>query len=137
MNDETKQWTWNDGWILMSIYLAQAKGDCTLANVIAAADATNHAIPTANELNQALTKLVDAGLLTTENNNFIINSVYLDEIENAYNAKGGLFKTANKGQNWLNNSTLKIKKIEKVIYVTQEELKIAYNVYTSNIKTKG
>ena len=106
MNDETKQWTWNDGWILISTYLAQSSKTPALADIIAAADATNHAIPTPNELSRAFTKLVTAGILNIENNNYKIKSEYLDGIEKAYNSKGGLFESGRKGQDWLN--TLKL-----------------------------
>ena len=69
MNIETKQWTWNDGWILMSVYLAQSDEKATLSEIIAAADATNHAIPTTNELSHAFTQLVNAGVLHVKGDN--------------------------------------------------------------------
>jgi hypothetical protein len=139
MNKETKQWTWNDGWILMSVYLAQSKEEAILADVIAAADSTNHAIPTPNELTHAFTKLRNSGVLKIENDTYKISSQYLSDIENAYKTKGGLFETAINGQNWLNASGLKIVNTPKV-KVTEEEVKKAYNVYNvyiSNIRKKG
>ena len=48
-----KEWTWSDGWILMATYLVQSKENPTLRDVIGAADATNHAIPTPIELSNA------------------------------------------------------------------------------------
>jgi hypothetical protein len=110
MNEETKQWTWNDGWILMSVYLAQSKEEAILADIIAAADSTNHAIPTPNELTHAFTKLRNSGVLKIQNNTYKIRSQYLSDIENAYKTKGGLFETASKGKKWLNASGLKIVK---------------------------
>jgi hypothetical protein len=110
LNEETKQWTWNDGWILMSTYLAQSNKKSTLADVIAAADATNHAIPTPNELSQAFTKFVNAGILNIENNNYRIKSEFLDGIGKAYKSKGGLFKSAEKGQKWLNTKLIMLTK---------------------------
>ena len=133
MNDETKHWTWNDGWILMSAYLAQSSKTPTLADIIAAADATNHAIPTPNELSQAFTKLVSAGILNIENNNFKIKSEYLDGIEKAYKSKGGLFESGRKGQNWLNSLKLESTRMSKIT-ITQDEVNTAYKEYTSKFQ---
>ena len=136
MKEEAKQWTWNDGWILMSIYLVQSKEETTLADVISAADATNHAIPTPNELSNAFTKLANAQILKIKNNNYKISNEYLGEIEKACKAKGGLFESANKGEKWLNKSSLEVIKSPKVP-VTQEEVENAYKQYTSSLGKKG
>jgi hypothetical protein len=133
LNEETKQWTWNDGWILMSTYLAQSNKKSTLADVIAAADATNHAIPTPNELSQAFTKFVNAGILNIENNNYRIKSEFLDGIGKAYKSKGGLFKSAEKGQKWLNTLRIESNRTSKIT-ITKEEVNNAYKEYTSQIK---
>jgi hypothetical protein len=136
MKEETKQWTWNDGWILMSIYLVQSKERTTLANVISAADAINHAIPTANELSIAFTKLVNAEVLKIENNNYTLSNECFGEIEKAYKTKGGLFESANKGQKWLNSSSLEVIKSPKVA-VTEEEVEHAYKQYTASLGKQG
>ena len=135
MNDETKKWTWNDGWILMSAYLAQSNKTPGLAEIIAAADATNHAIPTANELSQAFTKLVNAGILNIENKNYKIRSEYLDEIEKAYRSKGGLFESGRKGQNWLNTLKLESNRMPKIT-ITRDEVNKSYKEYTLKLKLK-
>jgi hypothetical protein len=136
LKENVKQWTWNDGWILMSVYLVHSNTDSTLADVIGAADATNHAIPTPNELSQTFTKLVNAGILTIEQSRYEIVSEYLSEIERAYRSKGGLLESANKGQKWLNATSLEVNGSPKVT-ITQDELKNAYTEYTSKIKQKG
>jgi hypothetical protein len=136
MIEETKQWTWSDGWILMSVYLTQSKNKATLADVIAAADATNHAIPTPNELTHAFTKLVNLGVLSIEKNSYKISTEYFTEIEKAYKTKGGLFESANKGKKWLMKSGLQPIQSPKVT-ITENEVHVAYNEYTSRIKQKG
>jgi hypothetical protein len=120
----------------MSAYLAQSNKNPTLANVIAAADATNHAIPTPNELSQAFTKLVNAGVLEVKENSYMIRSEHLSGIERAYRSKGGLFESANKGKKWLNTSKLDTDKMPKIT-VTQDEVNNAYKVYTSKSNQKG
>jgi hypothetical protein len=136
MSEETKQWTWNNGWILMSVFLVQSNEESTLADVLAAADATNHAIPTPNELSQAFTKLVNAGVLKIEGNNYRISKEYIGDIEKAYKSKGGLFESGNKGKKWLNNSGLEVLKTPKIT-ITQDDVKNAYDVYFSKIKNNG
>jgi hypothetical protein len=44
------EWTFTDGWILMSVYFAHGNDGAMLADLIAAADAMNRAIPTSGEL---------------------------------------------------------------------------------------
>ena len=122
-------WTWNDGWILMSIYMVSKNNGAKLSAIIGAADASNHAIPTTNELSSAFTKLKQHEVLDIENDKFIINSHYLNEIEKAYESRGGLFKTGDKGQKWLKKSKL-LNMNESVILVTEEQLSTAYNEYT-------
>jgi len=136
MNKETKQWTWTDGWILMSVYLAQSSSEASLADVMAAADATNHAIPTSNELTHAFTKLVNSGVLIIQNSIYIIGTKYLADIENSYKSKGGLFESANKGKKWLKKTNLKVIKTPKTI-ITDKEARDAYNKYISIINKKG
>jgi hypothetical protein len=133
MKEETKQWTWSNGWILMSVYLAQLDEVTTLAGIIAAADATNHAIPTPIELSHAFAKLVNAGVVVVNNDNYKINSKYLDEIEKAYKTKGGLFESANKGKKWLNASGLTPNGKPKLT-ITNEQVTKAYNAYTSKVR---
>ena len=120
----------------MSIYLAQSNELSTLAEIIAAADATNHAIPTPNELSQAFTKLVSAGILSIDNHTYRLKNEYLHEIETAYRSKGGLFETGKKGQKWLTASKLEPNEAQKVT-ITRDEVNRAYKVYTSRIKRKG
>lgn len=117
----------------MSVYLAQSDDVATLAGIIAAADATNHAIPTPNELSQAFTKLANAGVVIVNNDSYKINSKHLGEIEEAYKTKGGLFESANKGKKWLNASGLSPKGTQKLT-ITDEQVTNAYNVYTSKIR---
>jgi hypothetical protein len=136
VKEKVKQWTWNDGWILMSIYLVQSKEETSLADVISAADETNHAIPTPNELSNAFTKLINAGVLKIEKNNYKLSNEYLGEIEKAYKTKGGKFESANKGEKWLNKTGLEVIKSPRLT-VTQEEVENAYKLYTSSLGKKG
>jgi hypothetical protein len=120
----------------MSVYPALSDKGASLAEIIAAADATNHAIPTPNELSQAFTKLVNSGVLVAKGNNYEINIKYSSSIENAHKAKGGLFESANKGKKWLNSSGLSPIDTPKIT-VTEDQVARAYNEYTLRIRNKG
>lgn len=120
----------------MSVYLALSDEGASLADIIAAADATNHAIPTPNELSHAFTKLVNSGVLVARGNNYEIDGKYLAGIEKAYKAKSGLFESANKGKKWLSSSGLLPIETPKIT-VTEEQVTSAYNEYTSRIRNKG
>lgn len=136
MKIEKTQWTWSDGWLLMSVYLAQCNETCGLPDIIAYADATNHAIPSPDELIQAFTKLVNSGVLNIKNNNYLISEQYFPEVERAYNGKGGLFKSGEKGLKWLKSSKLPMIGTPEII-ITEELAKNAYNEYKSSIKKNG
>jgi len=120
----------------MSAYLVQSNSEPTLTDIIGAADATNHAIPTTNELSQAFTKLVNSGVMKIENKSYKIRDEYLGRLEKAYKSKGGLFESANKGQRWLNDSNLEIHKSLKIT-ITENDVTNAYKEYTSKISKKG
>jgi hypothetical protein len=54
---------WSDAWILQAVALAAQEEPARLDEVIAAADAVNHAIPTAGELHGAFVRLTQAGFI--------------------------------------------------------------------------
>ena len=57
-------WVGAEAWIFLSIGDAEREGQATLAGVIGAADANNHAIPTVGEFERAVGQLLGAGLIT-------------------------------------------------------------------------
>ena len=61
---------WSDAWLLQSIVLASGDGPATLAQVIGAADAVNHALLTADELHGGLARLTTGGFVVETNGRF-------------------------------------------------------------------
>ncbi|MEV8516887.1 hypothetical protein [Dactylosporangium sp. NPDC051484] len=57
------QWTLSDAWIFSAIAGTGPDDGCTLTQIIAAADAINHAIPTEAEFIQAVPRLIAADLV--------------------------------------------------------------------------
>ncbi|QDV50974.1 hypothetical protein [Gimesia fumaroli] len=125
-------WTWTDGWILMSVYAANQKTDGALSDIIGAADALNHAIPTEQELSTALTKLAQHGVITCNENQIRLTSGFLESIERAYQSKGGLFQSAEKGLEWLKRNEL-VKINEKPFEVTFNQVASASQEYLDKL----
>ena len=117
----------------MALVMSDTGDGAELANIIACADATNHAIPTPNELSWAFTKLFSVGLLRKEEGKFRISEEFRDDLVAAYNEPGGLFETARKGENWLNESGLDLR-VSKNVTVTKENVDDAYKTYISRIR---
>lgn len=128
MTYSTTKWTWNDGWLLMSIHMAQSEQGASLSEIIRTADATNHAVPTAEELSSAFTKFVQHGLIEISENTCSICEEYRASIAKAYHAKGGLFKSGEKGLEWLNSSTHP-QINTKTVSITKEKVTEAYQEY--------
>lgn len=60
------QLRWSDVWLLIAIYYAARNKATTLDNVIAAADAINHAILNFEELSSGLVRLQEHGFITVQ-----------------------------------------------------------------------
>ena len=80
-------WIDSDAWILTSLLLLEMK-PLTLSELIYAADWLNHAIPTANEVNHALTLLSANGYLTMEAD----GNIRLTDLSETF--KSGVFQKA-------------------------------------------
>jgi len=127
------EWTWNDGWVLMSLFLAHAETGAALHEIIAAADATNHAIPTAVELSRTLTSFAKCGLISFDGNRYRITSDFLPGIKKAYDGRGGLFSSGDKGLKWLRRSRL-TECVEVQIDVNEMDLRAAYQQYVAGLR---
>jgi hypothetical protein len=61
---------WSDAWLLQAIAVASRHRRATLAEVLAAADSVNHALPTDEELHGALLRLTTAGFVDETDRGF-------------------------------------------------------------------
>lgn len=134
MTDEL-QWTWSDGWILMSLYLSGKDQGAELFEIIAAADATNHAIPTTGEMSCALTKFMRCGLIQEHEDRYSIVPDYLPSIKKAYDGRGGLFASGDKGVKWL-QKTRPTEQETEFIALSDADMKAAYDQYIKAIRKK-
>ena len=125
------EWSWNDGWLLMALLLAQVTKGARLVQWIAAADMTNHAIPTAEELSSTLTKLVRCRLVTAARGRYLLSPRHLPAIRKAYEGRGGLFCSGDKGLKWLNRAGL-APETDRRIDISGTQLSAAYDQYVSS-----
>jgi hypothetical protein len=61
---------WSDAWLLQPIIVASRERPATLAEVLAAADSVNHALPTSDELHGGLARLTSGGFVQELGNRF-------------------------------------------------------------------
>jgi len=61
--DDGGFYLWSDAWLFQAIGIASQKRPATLAEVLAAADDVNHALPTDDELHGALVRLTEGGFV--------------------------------------------------------------------------
>jgi hypothetical protein len=66
------QFLWSDAWILQAVALASKDEPASLASVLAAADALNHAMPIHDELHGAFVRLVAEGFVVEEAEHFTL-----------------------------------------------------------------
>jgi len=66
---------WSDAWLLQAIALATQRGPATLAQIIAAADAVNHALPTFDELHGGFVRLTAGGFVAEAEERFTITEL--------------------------------------------------------------
>ncbi len=66
---------WSDAWLLQAIALASSSGPATLAQIIGAADAVNHALPTSDELHGGFVRLTTDGFVAEKDTRFAITEL--------------------------------------------------------------
>lgn len=79
---------WSDAWLLQAIALASRSGPAALADLLAAADAVNHALPTWEELHGALSRLGAGGFVEEVDERFRLTTRVPPEIRDAMSEGG-------------------------------------------------
>ena len=112
----------------MALLLAGGDKSARLHEVMGAADATNHAIPTTQELSHALTKFVQYGVVTVAEDLYSITPEYFFVVKKAQKGKGGLFASGDKGLKFL-KSTEFLRRSDNCIELSDKEVDTAYKLY--------
>lgn len=132
---EQLDWSWSDGWLLMALLLAQGTKGARLVELIATADLTNHAIPTAQELSSALTKFARCRLVTASRGRYRLSPRHVSALRKAYAGRGGMFSSGDKGLKWLKRAAL-APAIKREIHISKAQAKAAYDKYLSKVWSK-
>lgn len=79
---------WSDAWLFQSIALASQSGPATLSQILSAADAVIHALPTADELHGALARLTAGGFVSEAEERFTITPLVPAEMVSSIRNSG-------------------------------------------------
>lgn len=123
MNIEFDQ---TDCWVLLSIPTTNQGGGLT--EIIGLADMLNHSIPTSLEIEVAITKGIQAEVLSLNNNHFVLSTSFRTLIEQLKNGKGGRFTLIDKLNKKLSSQGFEQKNIE-TFELSKSEHETAYNNY--------
>ena len=127
------EFEWTDGWILMAVYGAQKDGSACLADITSAADVLNHAIPNTEELNRSLTKFLQAGILSVDEDRFTLTADACAGLHTACTKRGGLFSIPDKGLKFLAKLGA-TRQNEQVVDLSEDQVLQAYRKYIESIR---
>ncbi len=127
-----RPWTRNDAWILAAIALVKKEDGATLAEIIAAADAINRAIPTAEELTHALSRLAGCGIVLAGPDRYRLAPERRPAVERCLQGEGGLFGAVDRCVKWLDQSRLEPAR-RTTIRVSEAEVQAAYDGYRASL----
>jgi hypothetical protein len=116
----------SDAWIFIS--LSPAETGTTLDSLIATADWINHAIPTQDEIEGAVNRLAQAGLLHMEADNFFMTEQGIELYRAIMDKKGAILKHWMKMEKLLNETDLPVLVTEE-FHLPSNQLEDAYQRY--------
>jgi len=121
----------SDSWILISIAYAGRKKLTGLVDIIAIADAINHAIPTTREMDRAINRLLAARLISNKRGTFAVTKTGLAAIAKMERRSKGVLTL------WDNLHKLlscpccgpRLRSVRRRITISDEDMKQAYEAY--------
>lgn len=119
----------------MALLFAQGEAGARLHELIAAADAINHAIPTSRELSSAFTRFIRCGLVTVAGDRYVLPPQHRPGVQKAYEGRGGLFAAGDKGLRWLKRSGFAPGNTERLEF-SEAQVKAAYDLYVGPLRFK-
>ena len=129
-----QSWKFEDGWILMAVYMNAERGSASLDRIISAADACNHAIPTTAEINRALSKLIHLEIVGNSNGSIALESKCVEALDKERSKPGGLLDAPNKGLKWLQANWPCAPSTKENRVFSDEEVNVAYRCYRARAK---
>jgi len=133
MNPIDSKWHNSDAWVFLALYFAANKGSARLADVIHSADAINKAIPSTDELNGAVNRLIAAELITCESSAFRVTLAGRDVIEKSTQRRSDVFRQWKKLYSLLKRIPLP-KPTEIVYPIKESDQEAAYTEYSKRFR---
>ncbi len=121
----------SDSWILLALRWASSERPAQLQDILYSADAINHAIPTAEELDGALNRLLAAGFITREEGGFRLTDLAHVTIAKVTRKRREILDL------WEDLSRLlacpccgpNLRSVRRRVTITKPDVKKAYNAY--------
>ncbi len=136
------QFLWSDAWLFQSIALASQSGPATLSQIIGAADAVNHALPTADELHGALARLTTGGFVSEAEQRFTVTALVpvamVSSIRNSgWHAGRRLASTFLRAEEWTAEKNVRDPR-NQIVYegLTDERIHAAEREYRQRVKSR-
>lgn len=128
----------SDCWILLSIVYHHAAGASRMADILPIADWINHAIPTAEELDGALNRLLAAEYITRVGDAFAATEVALDAVASVSTPRRWVLDIWDDLHRMLTCPRCgpKLKSVRRQVKVTKKDLEAAYAEYTRQLRPK-
>ncbi len=130
MRDEKSRFDWSDIWIFLCI---TSRDGVSLDHIIAVADLLNHAIPTEEEVEKAITRLSNAGLARVEGESFILTETGFELQEAIRKKKGALFTLVKRMEKYINKQDFPILDTSE-FKLAPSQLDNAYGIYHQRVE---
>ncbi len=101
--------------------------------MIAAADAIAHAIPTADELAEALSRLVGCGIVQAQGGRYGVAPERRQAVAACLRGRGGLFGAADRCLAWVDQTGLEPSQ-DAAIQLSAAEVQAAYEAYRASLR---
>ncbi len=123
----------SDAWILLALVLNHAKGGATLPEIIAVANFINHAIPTRDELEGALNRLLAANYIAVHGKRFDVTQPVMAAYDRVAKRKQSVPHRLDALQRFL-ASTPRLELCPKAIVITEPAMENARQGYQQQLQ---
>ena len=123
------EFAWYDAWILLVILYNHDRGPASLQNILATADAINHALPTRAELNHALNRLFAAGYIVEREGDFDVTTAAEAVYRRVAKSRTPMLDELERISHLLANQG-PLASVPRRVNITASSLDAAYNAYS-------
>jgi hypothetical protein len=128
----------SDCWILLAVVWRYPVGSAALSDIIGMADAINHAIPTVEELEGALNRLLASGHVERREEGFVATELALDAVARVTTPRKPILEIWEELDRLFACPCCRpvLKYVPRRVKVTPEEYRTAYRAYVAQVTPK-